>query len=121
MKYTLFGVSFLVMWAAYIVGTMYPDMRGCTDPLTILAIVLFKGLAAILSVPRANEGEYTHASIASQTWLCRPGRDGRVRSLEGVHLQRPFAGLRAVRAYPFNRRCIDGRVSAFARAQEVTP
>ena len=52
MRYTVFGVSFIVMWAAYIVGTVYPDTRGCTGPLTILAIVLVKGLAAAILRPR---------------------------------------------------------------------
>ena len=52
MKYTLFGVSFLVMWAAYIVGTFYPDTRGCTGPLTILAMVLVIGSAAAIMRPR---------------------------------------------------------------------
>jgi len=54
-RYAVFGVSFLVMWAAYIIGTIYPDTRGCTGPLTILAIVLLIGsAAAILHAERAK-------------------------------------------------------------------
>ena len=49
MRYTVFGVSFFTMWAAYIIGTVYPDTRGGNGPLTILAIVLFIG-----SVPRPS-------------------------------------------------------------------
>ena len=55
MRYTVFGVSFFTMWAAYIIGTIYPETRGCTGPLTILAIVLVIGsAAAILHAERAN-------------------------------------------------------------------
>ena len=45
MRYTVLGVSFLVMLAAYTVGTFNPDTRGCTGPLTILAMVLVMGSA----------------------------------------------------------------------------
>ena len=55
MKDTLFGVSFLVMLAAYTVGTFYPDTRGCTGPLTVLAIALVIGsTAAIMRAPRTK-------------------------------------------------------------------
>ena len=55
MRDTVFLVSFFTMWAAYIVGTIYPDTRGCTGPLTVLAMVLLiSSAAAILHAERAK-------------------------------------------------------------------
>ena len=55
MRHAVFTVSFIVMLAAYTVGTFYPDTRGCTGPLTVLAIALVIGsTAAIMRAPRTK-------------------------------------------------------------------